>query len=98
MRHRDLGVFPTEPAWLRAYYQTANRLAFLCFARRRSDERPVWEGLWRRRLIATAAGYVWVTLWSPRGRSGSIPSRVESENASCWPRTTAAMLASGSGM
>ncbi len=37
----ELGVAPT-PVWLRSYYQMANRLAFLWFARRHSDERPLW--------------------------------------------------------
>lgn len=37
----DLGI-PTDVGWLRAYYQMANRLAFLWFARRRGEERPLW--------------------------------------------------------
>jgi hypothetical protein len=37
----SLGV-PSNPTWLRAYYQMANRLAYLWFARRYGDERPLW--------------------------------------------------------
>jgi hypothetical protein len=37
----SLGIAP-NPGWLRAYYQMANRLAFLWFARLRGDEQPLW--------------------------------------------------------
>jgi hypothetical protein len=37
----SLGIAPNL-GWLRAYYQMANRLAFLWFARLRGDEQPLW--------------------------------------------------------
>jgi hypothetical protein len=37
----SLGIAPNL-LWLRAYYQMANRLAFLWFARLRGDQQPLW--------------------------------------------------------